>query len=193
MKTKIYLVTFTSYTESDNYLHNEQKTFTNPLFAQDYYEKMCNNATENANDIYEDEDGNLDERIVEGTESRQDTNNRTFKIEREAGTEFGYQAEIKLEAVEIDVPFATDRRKYGMTLKEIRDEIAAFTGDKKGEAMRKAKIFAHNIRLSIVSEIVSLSYGKRDNYDGTKTELPNYLIFRWRDLDGNGDTFSIIE
>ena len=104
MKTKIYLVTFTSYTESDNYLHNEQKTFTNPLFAQDYYEKMCNNATENANDIYEDEDGNLDERIVEGTESRQDANNRTFKIERETGTEFGYQAEIKLEAVEINAP-----------------------------------------------------------------------------------------
>ena len=98
------MVTFTSYTESDNYLHNEQKTFTNPLFAQDYYEKMCNNATENANDIYEDEDGNLDERIVEGTESRQDANNRTFKIERETGTEFGYQAEINLEAVEIDVP-----------------------------------------------------------------------------------------
>jgi len=100
---------------------------------------------------------------------------------------------VTITEQEIDVPFATDRRKYGMTLKEIRDKIAAFTGDKKGEAMRKAKIFAHNISLSIVSEIVSLSYGKRDNYDGTKTELPNYLIFRWRDLDGNGDTFSIIE
>jgi hypothetical protein len=100
---------------------------------------------------------------------------------------------VTLMEQEIDVPFATDRRKYGMTLREIRDEIAAFTGDKKGEAMRKAKIFAQNISLSIVSEIVSLSYGKRDNYDGTKTELPNYLIFRWRDLDGNGDTFSIIE
>ena len=192
MKTKIYLVTFTSYTESDNYLHNEQKTFTNPLFAQDYYEKMCNNATENANDIYEDEDGNLDELIVEGTESRQDANNRTCKIERETGTEFGYQAEIKLEAVEIDVPFATDRRKYGMTLKEIRDEIAAFTGDKKGEAMRKAKIFAHHISIAHVCRI-RLSFGHRTDEHGNRTEDHNWLQIQWTDQDGDSDTFSIIE
>jgi len=43
---------------------------------------------------------------------------------------------VTITEQEIDVPYATDRRKYGMTLKEIRDEIAAFTGDKKGEAMR---------------------------------------------------------
>ena len=102
MKTKIYLVTFTSYTESDNYLHNEQKTFTNPLFAQDYYEKMCNNARENTGDIY-DTDSDRAAAISE-QESRQDVNNRTFKIERETGTELGYQVEVKLQEVEIEIP-----------------------------------------------------------------------------------------
>ena len=33
------------------------------------------------------------------------------------------------------------RHQRGMTLQEIRDRIAVFTGDKKREAMRKAKIF----------------------------------------------------
>jgi len=92
----------------------------------------------------------------------------------------------------IDVPFATDRRKYGMTLKEIRDEIAAFTGDKKGEAMRKAKIFAHNISIAHVCRI-RLSFGRRTDEHGNRTEDHNWLQIQWTDLDGYSDTFSIIE
>ncbi len=79
-----------------------------------------------------------------------------------------------------------------MTLKEIRDEIADFTGDKKSEAMRKAKIFAHNISISNVCQI-RLSYGSRDQGDGKKLEDPKWLVFRWTDTDGDSDTFSIIE
>lgn len=85
------------------------------------------------------------------------------------------------------------RRRRGMTLKEVRDKIAAFTGDTKTEAMRKARIFAKNISLRHVSEIVSLRYGKRQFNDMTYKEDPNWLIFRWRDLDGDTDAFSIIE
>ena len=192
------MVTFTSYTESDNYLHNEQKTFTNPLFAQDYYEKMCNNATENANDIYEDEDGNLDERIVEGTESRQDANNRTFKIERETGTEFGYQAEIKLEAVEIDVPFATDRRKYGMTLKEIRDEIAAFKDCSFTEATKKAETFRQNCCVPLTWVVgIRLSFGKYSRTENGEVvyygENRDTLHIEYTDREGDRHQFSIIE
>lgn len=101
MKTKIYVVSFTSYTQSDNYLHSDHREFTSLVPAMNYYESMKDNATENANDIYEDEDGNLDERIVEGREEIHG-NNATFTIEREVDTEFGYQAELKMEEVELE-------------------------------------------------------------------------------------------
>jgi len=99
---------------------------------------------------------------------------------------------VTITEQEIDVPFATDRRKYGMTLKEIRDEIAAFTGDKKGEAMRKAKIFAHNISIAHVCRI-RLSFGHRTDEHGNRTEDHNWLQIQWTDQDGDSDTFSIIE
>lgn len=103
---------------------------------------------------------------------------------------------VKYMEQEIEVPYATDRTKYGMTLKEIRDEIAAFTGDKKGEAMRKAKIFAHHISISHVCRI-RLSFGQYSKVENGKTvyygENRNTLHFQWTDLDGDRDQFSIIE
>ena len=99
---------------------------------------------------------------------------------------------VTITEQEIDVPFATDRRKYGMTLKEIRDEIAAFTGDKKGEAMRKAKVFAHHISIAHVCRI-RLSFGHRTDEHGNRTEDHNWLQIQWTDQDGDSDTFSIIE
>ena len=99
---------------------------------------------------------------------------------------------VTITEQEIDVPFATDRRKYGMTLKEIRDEIAAFTGDEKGEAMRKAKIFAHHISISHVCRL-RLSFGHRTDEHGNRTEDHNWLQIQWTDQDGDSDTFSIIE
>ena len=99
---------------------------------------------------------------------------------------------VTITEQEIDVPFATDRRKYGMTLKEIRDEIAAFTGDKKGEAMRKAKIFAQHISIAHVCRI-RLSFGHRTDEHGNRTEDHNWLQIQWTDQDGDCDTFSIIE
>ena len=99
---------------------------------------------------------------------------------------------VELKEQEIEVPYATDRSKYGITIKEVRDEIAAFTGDKKGEAMRKAKIFAHHISLGHVCRL-RLSYGWRDQGNGTKIIDRDWLQIEWTDLDGNRDTFSIIE
>ena len=99
---------------------------------------------------------------------------------------------VTLIEQEIEVPYATDRRKYGMTLKEIRDEIAAFTGDKKGEAMRKAKIFAQHISIAHVCRI-RLSFGHRTDEHGNRTEDHNWLQIQWTDQDGDSDTFSIIE
>lgn len=99
---------------------------------------------------------------------------------------------VELKEQEIEIPYATDRTKYGMSIKEIRDQIADFTGDKKGEAMRKAKIFAHHISVSHVCRL-RLSYGWRDQRNGTKIIDRDWLRIEWTDLDGNRDTFSIIE
>ena len=93
---------------------------------------------------------------------------------------------------EVDVPHATDRRKYGIGLQEVADEIRAFTGDTRGEAKRKARIFADNISLRHVSDIKALRYGHRTE-NGNRTEDHNWLEIDWRDLDGDSDTFSIIE
>ena len=94
---------------------------------------------------------------------------------------------------EITVTYATDRTKYGMTLREVADQIAAFTGDKNGEAMRKAKIFARNISLRHVS-FIRLSFGKFiDSHGNYYGENRNTLHFDWRDQEGYRDTFSIIE
>lgn len=100
---------------------------------------------------------------------------------------------VTITEQEIDVPFATDRRKYGMTLQEVADQIRDFTGNRKGEAKRKAKIMAEHISLRHVSDIVSIKYGHRTDEHGNRTEDHNWLEIEWRDLDGDRDWFSIIE
>ena len=191
MKTKIYVVTIASYTENDNYLHTEQKTFTNKLLAQDYFEEQSDKARREC-EWAEYWDADQDDRTEAYQYPVSEKKERdTYRVESEAYC--GYHVCIKFEEQEIDVPFATDRRKYGMTLKEIRDEIAAFTGDRKGEAMRKAKIFAHHISIAHVCRI-RLSFGSRYDCHGKLIgENREHLMFQWTDLDGDSDTFSIIE
>ncbi|MBQ7439740.1 MAG: hypothetical protein IJV28_07185 [Paludibacteraceae bacterium] len=151
MKTKIYIVTFTSYTESDNYLHNDAQTFTNRLFAQDYYEKLCDNARENANELYvetNDGDGEDWSDTVQGEHHNEDKNNRRYTISREPGTEFGYQVEVKLQEVEIDVPRAIETahkvgdeivwEKYGEDHKGRVTDIDLFISTDKGEHYQHA-------------------------------------------------------
>ena len=101
---------------------------------------------------------------------------------------------VTITEQEIDVPFATDRRKYGMTMKEIRDEIAAFTGDKKGEAMRKAKIFAQHISIAHVCRINGMCFGNfKDIHGEVIGENRNTLHIQYTFIDGDSDQFSIIE
>jgi len=86
------------------------------------------------------------------------------------------------------------RLKYGMTIQEVCDQIADFTGDKKTEAMRKAKIFRRNCCVPLTKVVeIRLSFGKREDHDGSVTELPDYLCFRYKDSDGDGHVFSILE
>jgi len=188
MKTKIYMVTMTSYTTSDNNLYNNTWTYNNEEEARQQYISLRDEQSEECRwgADYDNSDHTND--CEYNMSEREDGD--TYEASSEAYE--GYRVQIKLETVEIDVPFATDRRKYGMTLKEIRDEIAAFTGDKKGEAMRKAKIFAHHISIAHVCRI-RLSFGHRTDEHGNRTEDHNWLQIQWTDQDGYSDTFSIIE
>lgn len=103
---------------------------------------------------------------------------------------------VTITEQEIDVPYATDRRRYGMTLQEVADQIADFTGDTKGEAKRKAKIMAHHISLRHVLDI-RLRFGKYSRTENGEVvyygENRDTLHIEWCDLLGNRYTFSIIE
>jgi hypothetical protein len=181
MKIKVYEVVSSSYETADNYLHQESYLFDDKNQARTKFESLRNSIQ---GDVYGDDDCKYD--------ADEDESENRYEASREVGTEFEYQAIVELKEKEIDIPFVTDRRKYGMTLKEVRDEIANFTGDKKHEAMRKAKIFAHNISIAHVCRI-RLSFGHRTDEHGNRTEDHNWLQIQWTDQDGDSDTFSIIE
>lgn len=195
MKATIFILSWVSYTSSDDYLYTDIKTFTDEQEARREFERGCRNARKECQwgAAWDDIDNMTDEERAEeyeyDVEESSGTNDYTVGSEAYEG----YKVQVTLREKEVEVPQATDRRKYGMPIKELRDQIAAFTGDKKREAMRKAKIFASHISLRHVSEIVSINYGHRDDEHGQRTEDHNWLEFRWRDLDGDCDTFSIIE
>lgn len=195
MKTKIFILSWVSYTDEDDYLYSDVKTFTDEKEARKQYDKDCEYAYEECEwgsqqDTPEDE---RDEDCKYDVDESRDDNCYTVA----SSAYNGYKVEVSIVEKEIDVPFACDRRKYGMTLNELRDKIAAFTGDKKREAMRKAKIFASHISLRHVSDVEIIGYGKYSRTENGEVvyygENRDTLHFRWTDLEGDSDQFSIIE
>lgn len=195
MKAKIFILSWVSYTHSSDFMYTNTKTFTDEQEARREFERGCQNARKEcqwgpALDVI---DGMTDEERAGEyeyhVEKSSDTNDYTVGSEAYEG----YKVQVTLCEKEIDIPFAADRRKYGISIQELRDKIAAFTGNNKREAMRKAKRFAHNISLRHVSEIVNMWYGYRTDERGNRSEDPNWLVLQWRDLDGDCDTFYIIE
>lgn len=105
--TKICVVTFTSYTQSDNYLHTEQKVFSNPLFAQDYYEDQCADAH---SECQWGEEWNADENerenayeypVSEKYTGRMKDLNATYEVSSEAYC--GYQVKVALSSHEVGI------------------------------------------------------------------------------------------
>ncbi len=104
----------------------------------------------------------------------------------------------------VDGPYTMDdffndiirkEKNYGMTIQYICDRIAEFTGDKKSEAMRKAKIFRKNccVPLTEIKEL-HLSFGKYiDRYGNDYGENRDTLHFYYKDSDGQEHVFSILE
>lgn len=185
MKTKLYIVSYVSFDGYDDNLYTEVKTFTDRDKAEAFYRQSVDTARADAR---REEDGYDEDDWTPISENESDGE---YNVSRD--NDERYFTRVELTEQEIDIPYDTDRRKYGMTLKEIRDEIAAFTGDKKSEAMRKARIFAHHVSLHHVSSIGNLRFGICKHEDGTEYENRDWLEIRWTDLDGDSDTFSIIE
>jgi len=105
---------------------------------------------------------------------------------------------VTITEQEIDVPFATDRRKYGMTLKEIRDEIAAFKDCSFTEATKKAETFRQNCCVPLTWVVrIRLSFGQYSKVENGKTvyygENRDTLHIEYTDRDGDRHQFSIIE
>jgi len=191
MKATIFILSWCSYADGDDYLYSDVKTFTDEAEARKQFESDCNLAYDEC-EWGSQWDENEDSRDEDCKYDVEEQRGMDLYIVSSSAYD-GYKVQVKLEAKEVDVPTATDRRKYGMTVQELRDIIVDFTGDDKREAMRKAKIFAKHISLRHVSEISSMRFGVRDKGNGIMEEDRNWLEFRWRDLEGDGDVFSIIE
>ena len=194
MKTKIYMVTMTSYTTSDNNLYNNTWTYNNEEEARQQYISLRDEQSEECRwGADYDNDDHTDDCEYNMSE-REDGD--TYEASSEAYE--GYRVQIKLETVEIDVPFATDRRKYGMTLKEIRDEIAAFKDCSFTEATKKAETFRQNCCVPLTWVVsIRLSFGKYSRTENGEVvyygENRDTLHFEYTDREGDRHQFSIIE
>ena len=159
MKATIYMVTITSYTASDNNIYSDVKTFADEQQAIDCYDRTCDQQRGECQwGEYADNEDHADDYQYPYTDNHltEEREAGGYVLTYEASSEAyeGYRVQVKLEKQEVEIAYATDRRKYGMTLKEIRDEIAAFTGDNKSDAMAKAGVFAHHCpRLPHPSEL----------------------------------------
>ena len=105
---------------------------------------------------------------------------------------------VTLTEQEIEVPYATDRRKYGMTLKEIRDEIAAFKDCSFTEATKKAETFRQNCCVPLTWVVsIRLSFGKYSRTENGEVvyygENRDTLHIEYTDREGDRHQFSIIE
>ena len=85
-------------------------------------------------------------------------------------------------------------KNYGMTIQYICDRIAEFTGYRKKEAMRKAKVFRKNccVPLTEIKDL-RLSFGRTEHKDGAATENRDTLHFYYKDSDGDSHQFSILD
>jgi len=105
---------------------------------------------------------------------------------------------VTITEQEIDVPFATDRRKYGMTLKEIRDEIAAFKDCSFTEATKKAETFRQNCCVPLTWVVsIRLSFGKYSRTENGEVvyygENRDTLHIEYTDREGDRHQFSILD
>lgn len=102
MKTTIYNVIWTSYTESDNFLYNDTKTFTSETEAHKEFDRQCQQAYDECEwgsqwDEPEDERDTACNYDVDETRDHD-----CYTVSSNAYD--GYRVEVKLQRVEVGVP-----------------------------------------------------------------------------------------
>lgn len=94
MKTKVYTITYSSYDEFDNCLNSEVRITNNRIDAIKLYEEWRDKAKSIA--LGEDDEYSIGQ--VETSLSEQ---SKKYEVEREVGTEYGYQAIVELIVTEL--------------------------------------------------------------------------------------------
>lgn len=105
---------------------------------------------------------------------------------------------VELIGQNIEVPYATSRLIYGMSLKEIRDQIADFKSCSLKEATQNAQTFRANCCVPLTQVVdIRLSFGKYSRTKDGKVEYygenRDVLNFVYYDRDGERHNFSIID
>ena len=105
---------------------------------------------------------------------------------------------VELIGQNIEVPYATSRLIYGMSLKEIRDQIADFKSCSLKEATQNAQTFRANCYVPLTQVVdIQLSFGKYSRTKDGKVEYygenRDVLNFVYYDRDGERHNFSIID
>lgn len=105
MKTKVYTITYSSYDEFDNCLNSEVRITNNRIDAIKLYEEWRDKAKSIA--LGEDDEYSIGQ--VETSLSEQNISLspglaipcKKYEVEREVGTEYGYQAIVELIVTEL--------------------------------------------------------------------------------------------
>ena len=107
----------------------------------------------------------------------------------------GHKADGPYTLDEFDRDIRRKEKNYGMTIQYICDRIAEFTGDKKKEAMRKAKMFRANCCVPLTEvEGFRLSFGRySDGHGNYYGENRDTLHFYYKDSDGETYAFTIMD
>lgn len=108
MKTKIFLVTTTSYTASDNYLFNDVKTFTDEQEAISEYDNICNNLRQECRwGADYDNDDHTDDYEYNMSEAHHthEVKGNGYMLTYEASSDAyeGYRVQVKLECQEVEI------------------------------------------------------------------------------------------
>jgi len=127
MTTKIFILSWFSYIESDNYLYSDIKTFTDEEKAMAEFESDCEKAYDECKwgcqwDESEDE---RDEDCAYDVDESRDPG--TYQVS--SGAYDGYHVEVSIEEKEIEIP-ATDKNSKG-------EAIVTMIGNKSVEPEKK--------------------------------------------------------
>lgn len=129
MATKIFILSWFSYTESDNYLYSDIKTFTDEEKAMAGFESDCEKAYEECKwgSQWDEPEDERDEDCAYDVDESRDPG--TYQVS--SGAYDGYHVEVSIEEKEIEIPAQGKQENTIRTKKGIGDNITWRGDDNK--------------------------------------------------------------